>query len=152
MLAAVNVTDWRKSSMIFQVSLPSASKYLSTKYGGSRISARFANTPARASATASVSMSEPTISMSYWSTSGQFSSSQMAIEYGSSPVEHGTDQILIWPPRAFAFSLAASRSDAQARELVLLAVEVRLVHRERVDELLDLAPQVDPETREIVFE
>jgi hypothetical protein len=45
-------------------------------------------------------MSDPTISISYLSTSGQFSSSQMAIEYGSSPVEHGTDQIRIacaWP-------------------------------------------------------
>ena len=65
----------------------------------------------------------------------------MAIEYGSSPVEQGTDQMRIWSPRLFAFSLSASRSERQARELVLFAIEVRFVDRERVDELLDLAPQ-----------
>jgi hypothetical protein len=58
-------------------------------------------------------MSVPTISMSCWSTSGQFSSSQIAIEYGSSPVEHGTDQILICAPRAFVRTRAASRSEVK---------------------------------------
>ena len=90
--------------------------------------------------------------MSYWSTSGQFSSSQMAIEYGSSPVEHGTDQILIWLAARLRLQPARQQVGAQARELVLLAVKVGLVHGERVDELLDLAPQVDAEAREVVFE
>ena len=63
----------------------------------------------------------------------------MAIEYGSSPVEQGTDQMRIGSPRGFTLSLASSRSVVRHAQLVLFAVEIGLVDGERVDELLDLA-------------
>ena len=97
-------------------------------------------------------MSEPTISMSYWSTSGQFSSSQIAIEYGSSPVEHGTDQMRIGSPRGFALRRSGQQIGGQACELVLFAIEIGLVDGERVDELLDLAVHVGAQPREVVLE
>ncbi len=43
-------------------------------------------------------MSDPVISMSNSSARDQFSRIWIAIEYGSSPVEHGIDQIRSVPP------------------------------------------------------
>ena len=67
--------------------------------------------PARAASSTAVSISEPMISMSYSSTSGQFSSSHMATEYGSSPVEQGADQMRT----GLAFSLVGGSAPAAGR-------------------------------------
>ena len=80
MLAELNWTDWRSSGTTRQRSFPAGTKYFSTSWGDSRISARAPYSPSAAAAVHWVSMSEPMISMSWTSTSGQFSSSQMAIE------------------------------------------------------------------------
>ncbi len=76
----------------------------------------------------------------------------MAIEYGSSPVEQGTDQMRIGSPRGFSLSARAQQVGREARELVLFAIEVGLVDREGVDELLDLAVDVGAQPREIRLE
>ena len=55
------------------------------------------------------------ISISYLSTLSQFSSSQIAIEYGSSPVEHGTDQMRIGSPGRFFGAITSSSVDVRQR-------------------------------------
>ena len=94
--------------------------------------------PSAAALSARLSMSEPTISILWLSTSVQFSISQMAIEYGSSPVEHGIDQMRIGSPGFLRCRRSPKQIGRHAAKLMVLTIEVGLVHGEGIDQMFDL--------------